>query len=197
MPGWTPAVVPITIFSVSLGLLMYGAVLLYRRSLQPAGLPAAPMADINSIRLQGLGGWLVLVGMALITQPILSITILSKLAPMMQAETWHSLTSPTGANYYPIWAVYLLFDLLVNTATVIACVLLLIFFFQRRRLFPIGYIVFLGSTAVFKIFEAILNSLGPEKNTSTTSQTLGVVLSSVIWILYMRRSQRVKLTFIR
>jgi hypothetical protein len=196
-PGWTPAAVPIAIFSVSLALLIYAAVLLYRRSLQPAGMAATPMADFNNIRLQGLGGWLVLVGMALLTRPILSIIILGKLAPMMSAETWHTLTSPEGANYHPVWAIYLVFDLVVHTATVIACVLLLTFFFQRRRLFPIGYIVFLVSTAVFTIIEAVLNNLGPDKNTSTTSQALGVVMSSGLWVVYMHRSQRVKLTFIR
>lgn len=194
--GWTPAVVPLAVAMVSLALLAAAAAMLYRRALQPAGMPVTPVMDISNTRVQGLGGWLVLVGLALLIRPILSIIILGKLAPMLSAVAWHALASPNGSNYHPDWAVYLLFDLAVNLATVVACVILLVLFFQRRRLFPISYIVFLIGTAVFTIIEAVFSNLVPGNNTSITNQTLGVVISSVIWVMYMRRSQRVKLTFI-
>jgi hypothetical protein len=79
--------------------------------------------------------------------------------------------------------------------------LLLVLFFNKKRIFPTLYVVFLIGIPVLMAVDVIVASILFPSEQFLDSETIGMLIGSVIaasiWIAYMRRSRRVKLTFTR
>lgn len=185
--------------AVSLALLAAAAALAYRR-VSLAGREAPLLEEGAAQGLpRGLGGWLTLVGINLAIRPIYSVVELARMGNLYFADSWYNLTNPAGAAFHPLWAAYILSDVVLNLAIVAASILLLLFFFQRRRVFPRAYIWFLVAQVVIAFVNIGLGRLvlGSQEAGSSPAQAVGAVVGSGIWIAYMLRSVRVKLTFTR
>jgi hypothetical protein len=162
--------------------------------------PAAAMRG-GEERLRGIGGWLIPVALGLFARPLLSVVTIVQLAPAFSAGAWRGLTDPSGAAYHPLWAPVLLFELAANVAFAVASVLLAVLFFQRRRSFPRGFVALLAAQAVATIVDIAGAGLVPSGEAASSASDVRLVVStltsSVVWILYLLRSRRVKLTFVR
>jgi uncharacterized membrane protein YccC len=77
--------------------------------------------------------------------------------------------------------------------------LFLISFFNKKKIFPTLYVAFLIGTPVLMTVDVIVASiLFPNEqflDSETIGMLIGLVIAASIWIAYMRRSRRVKLTF--
>jgi hypothetical protein len=145
----------------------------------------------------GLGGWLILVGLGLILGSILS---------------------PVGLFGYiylllenidiPGFKLVLQVNLILLSISFIADIYLLYLFFKKNKKFPFYYVIslwFMIAWAVIDYLMVTLLSAPPgelqmfldEYIYETTKELVKISISSIIWILYMHRSERVKATFIR
>ena len=187
------------VFAVSLA----AAAFAYRRAARPAAEPAAavPLMQAGDDALRGLGGWLVPVAIGLFARPVMSVVNLVRLAPVLTAGTWGGLTDPSGAAYHPLWAPVLLFEVAANVAFAVASVLLIVFYFQKRRPFPRAFVTLLAAQVVFTFVDLAGTGIvaSDEAGSSVDRIRLAVstLVSGVLWITYLLRSRRVKLTFVR
>jgi transglutaminase-like putative cysteine protease len=150
--------------------------------------------------LSGLGGWLILVAIGVIINPIYILSFLAQNSAGYAPETWHNLTDPSRAAYNSWWAPLLIFELLANLTSTVFSVLLLIMFFQRRRTFPRLYVIYLTYTAITAIIDHFAIQLIPAataQNGQYDSTLTRTFIACLIWIPYMLLSKRVKATFVR
>ncbi len=203
-----PAPLPVTIATLGAGLLVAGAIILFRRMARPVGAapgtlgeasPALPMDPLGGAEPQGLGGWLVFVGLSLALRPVACVVSIVETVPLLSAATWSQLVVPGAAAYNPLWGPWILFELLSNAAIAIASVLMLLLFYQRRAAFPRAFVLLLiGQVAVSFIDIGIgLAVLDSEETRLSAAQGIALLLGSVAWIAYIRRSRRVACTFTR
>ena len=152
-------------------------------------------------KLTGLGGWLILVGFGVIFAPLrLLFVVYTVFVPIFSDGTWDAITNANSEYYIPYIGAYLAFELVVNSALILASIYLIYLFFKKHYLFPKVYIVIVVFSMLFIVFDAFIGGqFFPEDPIfdEDTLKELGRGLSSVfIWIPYMLMSKRVKLTFI-
>lgn len=169
--------------------------------------PEAESHDLNNQlplypQYQGLGGWLILVGIGIIISPIkILLFLFNNLLLIFTSGSLSMLTDPSSEAYSPFWIPLLAFEGIGNIAFLALGVLLIVFFFQKRKMFPKLYIIVLIANIVFLISDELLSNLIPYlakiEDTGTVSDIVRTVISCLIWIPYMLCSKRVKSTFIR
>jgi hypothetical protein len=150
----------------------------------------------------GLGGWLSLVGFGLLLAPWTRLGFLVQTFPPIFSDgTWELLTTPGGEAYHPLWAPFLLGELVGNLAFIGAGLALILFFFLRSRRFPRLYIAVTIANLLFVLADAWLASIvvpdEPMFGPDTASEVGRSVVGALIWVPYMLASKRVKNTFVR
>lgn len=144
----------------------------------------------------GLGGWLALVGLGLIINPFFY---------GYQTLSYFPLFNQTYD--IPGYLTLLQFEFLIMFASFALSVYLLILYFKKKIKFPKYYILFLIGSAIWVVIDHIfLASLSPQTAQeqkaisdalSQNSGTIGrSILAAIIWVSYMKKSKRVKATFI-
>jgi hypothetical protein len=151
-------------------------------------------------QLQGLGGWLILVGFGLCLAPFLRIvTIGQNWEGYFSNQVWQIVAMPQGQSYHPFYAPLLIFELLGNIFLFGLNLLVLCLFFTKRRAFPNLYITFILCYAAFLILDDLGCALIPSVKSTASgkdhTETIRAMFYAVIWCLYMVKSRRVKSTF--
>lgn len=149
--------------------------------------------------LDGLGGWLIVVGFGLVLGIILVVGgMLPLYVSMFTDGGYESLTTPGSQIYHPLWAPALIFEMTATAIMLAAQVSLCCLFITKNRLFPTVFIVTTSANLVVMAITAVFmlgidRALGKEGLTDL----MKVSVSALIWIPYMVRSKRVKATFTR
>ena len=173
----------------------------------PAAIDSKAVAESNSAveKYQGLGGWLILVALGLISAPLMIGWALYQdfLPLVLEAQVWETLTSPGSPIYSSLWKPTLMMEVTVNIVFFVWTIYLLVLFFRRSAHFPKLYVIFLAVNLLFLVIDDVLlfqirrqlpiltETVGEQKFSS-----LSAVLPTVIWIPYILNSKRVKQTFI-
>jgi hypothetical protein len=194
--NWTTLLLA-TVYSI---LMLVGAAHLYRLRARPVP-PVIPEYELNLVEghLIGLRGWLILAGLTLVLNPFLIGFTLGKLSPVYSLDSWRSLTDPAASSYHALWAPMLLFELLGNLTLLALSILLIVLFFQRRRIFPILFII----TLLFGAAIATVDHFGAQQIPRVAQATRGLsepipsYVACLLWIPYMLVSRRVKATFVK
>ncbi len=180
------------------GLATLGAVRLSRAP--PPGWPRGPVEPaLPELALNGLGGWLILVGVGILIAPFKMLFEMAKTLPSYGASTWASLTTTDGVSYHYLYAPTLLLELVTNIVFVVFGILLIWLFFSRKRWFP-ALFVLLTITHVAVIWgDALLARAIPavESRGGEWTSHLRDFLAGLLWVGYMFRSRRVQQTFVR
>jgi len=161
-----------------------------------------PPILLENPKLQGLGGWLVLVGIGLCLAPLIRIvTIGQNWEGYFSNQVWQTLAMPQGASYHPLYGPLLILELLGNMLLLGMNVLAICLFFTKRRAFPNFYIALILGNAVFVILDevgcAMIPSLAATASGKNHTQAFRAVFYALIWSFYMVKSRRVKATFIK
>jgi hypothetical protein len=149
-----------------------------------------------------IGGWLILLGIALVISPIkVGITLVKDLWPAISNDTWTVLTTPGSNAYHPLWAPLLIFEIVGNTGTIVLCLITLWFFFQKSRVTPQLIIAFLVINLILVAGDSFLSNMIPavaqQSGPGSARELARSVIGAAIWIPYCLRSKRVKATFVR
>jgi hypothetical protein len=190
------------------GVVMYlvvaagGSFLLYRRfALGTIGSPP-PIPPTFSLQpqLQGLGGWLILVGIGVIVAPFRILFTIHQSASAYGLDQWQALTGPGSDSYHPLWAPVLIFEIVSNLTLFVTSLLSMILFFKKKRIFPKAFIVFMSASAAFLALDLVAAYAIPaarqEIDSSSHREVTRSLFALLIWGSYMVKSKRVKATFI-
>jgi transglutaminase-like putative cysteine protease len=166
-----------------------------------AALPSLPPV-LEEPGLQGLGGWLILVGIGLCLGPLVRVVTLgTSWQSYFGLDVWQSVATPGGESYHALYPPLLMLEMLGNVTLIVVNIFAIVLFFTKRRIFPQVYIVMMMSNAVFLLLDDFGCSLIPSIRNSADSaghkDAIRAVLSALIWCSYMVKSRRVKATFIR
>ena len=158
------------------------------------------MENENS-ELEGLGGWLVLVGIGLVLSPIrLVFQSAIVFVPVFQDGTWQAITDPNSAQFIPYVGMLISFEILVNISFLLMGIALLYLFFTKHKLFPKAYIGFSIISVSLLLIDAWASTLVfpdmPMFDAETAGELARGLVAAAIWIPYMLVSKRVKATFI-
>ena len=128
----------------------------------------------------GLDGWLILVGIGLLIDPFILLYNI------------FAINVPSLSNY-PQFVGLITYELIINSAFIIAVVYLIILYLKRSKTFPTYFIVFLSiGFGLFFIDYLLASGVGIHDS----SAVVRAGITAVIWIPYMLKSRRVKETFI-
>jgi hypothetical protein len=163
---------------------------------QPA--PVAPPTDGPV----GLSGWLVLVGIGLVTAPFrLAYFLMQTYPPIFRDGTWETVTTPGPAPYHPFWGTLLVGEIIMNVVFILMSIYLLYLFFRKSSRFPKTYVVFLIANFSFILADAFAAQVvlpdRPVMDPETGREFGRAVFAAVVWVPYMFVSKRVKNTFVR
>ena len=148
----------------------------------------------------GLGGWLILPMLGLIFLPFkLGFMLATNYFPIFSEGGWAVLTTPGSESYHALWAPLLIFEIIGNSAFLIAAIILLVFFFRKHHRFPKLMILFLSINLAFvgiDFFAAdLIPAVASKPDPESTKEFIRVIFASAIWIPYFMKSVRVKNTF--
>ena len=193
-PNW---IIWIAVISYSTVLMMV-SVLVYRcRFKNP------PRVVEGNSHLQGLGGWLILVGFSLLAGILIRLGRFAKITPVYSSERWQSITNSASPDYNAMMPPVLLFELFTSITLFILLILLVVTFFQKKRIFPILFVTYLSLQFLTSALDVLLvycthhNSVLTHTNAASTAALGRLLLILILWGLYVSRSKRVKLTFVR
>src|SRR6266545_1617764 len=160
--------------------------------------PVPPPVDAPA-RLNGIGGWLILLAIGHVLAPLRSIkTAFDVVSTAMNSNSWRALTDPMQPSYHAWWAPTLLFELFFNILALLFSVLLVALFFAKRAAWPRAFALFLVVNLVGAVMDTILVDRIPaatEPLVTSLRDIAPIVLAGAIWIPYVFLSKRVKTTF--
>lgn len=151
--------------------------------------------------LEGLGGWLIVVGLGIIVSPLrILVQVFPTYSEMLSGESWAALTTPGTETYNPLWAPILIGEMAVNGALVLTWIFIAFLFFSKRKAFPKWHVGIMLFTLIFILIDALaIKSVLPDQPTfdAETAKELGrSLIATAIWVPYMLISKRVKATFV-
>ena len=170
---------------------------LARNHPMPPSLPAP-----GDERLVGLGGWLILVGIGVTVTPF-RVGFLSvwRSRQWLNQTTWEAITLPGTASYRENLGPLLLGEISGNLVLFIGAIWLVILFYGRRRLFPKVFIGVVSFALVMVLTDLLLAEwlmkVSPENEAKAAGELTRCLVQALIWIPYMLKSRRVRLTFTR
>ena len=163
--------------------------------------------ELHQSQYQGLGGWLVLVGIGLfLTVGSQRFGIYQSLSLFIDG-TVYILSTPGSGAYIAGYTNALYFELVAEIVFLLGAVYLIRLYFKKDKRFPNYYMIFLGSFVVFIIIDCIILSLFSSSSleiqqfldellSEQTMEIFQIIVSTIIWCSYMKVSKRVKATFI-
>lgn len=190
IPDWPVLLLVVVVAVLSIWL----AIKLYRHD----PLPAVPPAQAG---LKGIRGWLVLATLNVVAMPLSVVMTLESAMSALTAGSRAALVEAAGVVTNPLRHPLLLVDIAANVALLIFTCLLAILFFRKRISVPRVFIWVIAAVTLLEIFDQFVLST-MIRNAAPTAEgeawILGGVgvLYAVVWILYFRKSKRVKATFI-
>ncbi len=155
----------------------------------------------KEMKYNGIGGWLILLGIGLIISPIkVGITMFRDLWPAFSNGAWSVLTTPGSHAYHPLWAPLLIFEVVGNLGTIVLCLVTLWYFLHKDRVTPQLVIALLVINLIIVGGDFFLSNLIPavaqQSKTGAVKELARSAIGAAIWIPYCLLSQRVKATFV-
>jgi hypothetical protein len=192
-PNWSIWIAGICYCAV----LLVGAVMVYRhRHKIPPTLCLPSNPD-----LQGLGGWLILLGIGLLLTPLIRLHFLAKSGVVYSTSHWRTITDPAG-GYDSLLAPILLYELFFQLTLLVFSLLLIVLYFRKKRIFPTVLIVYLFFQFVAFTVDDVLVKTRSGKTVTTnlrpgaTPIVVQTLVPLIVWGFYVSRSRRVKMTFL-
>jgi hypothetical protein len=155
-------------------------------------------------KYNGIGGWLYLVIIGLLLNPIVSANyVLNEAIPLMNSSRWDEFTVEGGEFFHPQFSTLFIFEISFNILMVIVPIFLLILMFKRSRKIPKAMIIYFISVFVVHLADVywtyllFKNFAMPDSFYKELVTIVGrVLLPVIIWVPYFIVSKRVKSTFV-
>jgi transglutaminase-like putative cysteine protease len=173
--------------------MVLGALFIYKSERTHPLPPPAPGPNL----LEGLGGWLILVGLHHVVRPIGLIATLIMLFPVVfNLDTWLLFTVPGQPQYNPSWKPIVLYEVFFNLVCLVWSGVLAVLFFRKQAVWPRCYAAFLLFFLIGMALDTYFAQRLPEAgSTGSITDLVRVTVAAAVWIPYCFVSERVKATF--
>ena len=150
--------------------------------------------------LAGIGGWLILPMLGLISIPIrMGFFLVTDVAPLFSEETWEAVTTPGSEVNLPLGIALLVFEILCTSCLMIYSIVVMVLFFKRHYLVPklmiIIYAVSLSYAVVDFSVAFLISDVAIEVASELLKEFIRPFFHAAIWIPYFLKSRRVRNTF--
>ena len=148
---------------------------------------------------EGLGGWLIVIGIKLVATILIGCRMLMSMVPVITGDTWDAITTPGTDAYHPLFGPLIIFELVGNLVLVGGSLALLVMFFRKAPGFPrwmIALMVFGPALTAVDLYWA--NQIPAADVSLDDGDVTGVarsIASACIWVPYLLVSKRVRNTF--
>jgi len=152
----------------------------------------------NTQFLNGLSGWLILLA-AMLWVTLLGAVLqaVSDIPHIISGKVWADFTTPGRHAYHPLWATLLVVDWGSNLFALIVIPILLSLFFQKKKAFPhLMFWILLFFVALVAFRFGVAERISFIKEEAVAVPLTVAVLKAAVWMPYLRRSRRVKATFV-
>lgn len=150
------------------------------------------------LHLKGLGGWLIIVHISMWLS-LLNACVNVVFVTLPKIIQFSKYTDPASSMYEAKWSFLIPLQFIGNLLIVVTLLILLFKFVSRSSTFPKWFISFnIGVTAFYILDFAInlvLSPISDEDFFLSISAVMRQGLLCLLWIGYMLRSKRVKVTF--
>jgi Protein of unknown function (DUF2569) len=147
---------------------------------------------------KAIGGWLILIAIALIISPFYFAASVFSDDIVMNGE-WLQFLNSKSLNYNIGFGLLIFSEFLINIAFLVFYILAVFLFFKKRSSFPKVFIYLLISNTVFIIFDSLIvyyiDSSAVNKD-EIIKEILFAIIRIGIWIPYFLLSERAKQTFV-
>ncbi len=147
-----------------------------------------------------IGGWLILIGLAMIFSLIRIIFQLFN-EDLFDKEIWELFSNPSSLYFSEGLQLLIIAETVYNALILVFMVLLLVLFTKRRSSFPALYIIFVIVNFVFLTADYFVADhyfeMEAQDEAEFTRDIISTIIAAAVWIPYMLLSERVKNTFIR
>lgn len=157
--------------------------------------------EIEDKKLEGIGGWLILVAIGVVVTPIRLVSMMMTNYPeIFSTGAWEILTTPGSDAYNSLWGAIIIGEISINIGLLLAWLYMVYLFFSKKLIFPKWYIGIAVFSLVFIIVDAFALKLvlpnEPIFDPDTIKELSRSLIMVVVWVPYMILSKRVKTTFI-
>ena len=144
----------------------------------------------NMNNLKGIGGWLYVVAIGVVANPLFILISLSEYPSIISGEGFEFLSLSIKAF---VWGEMLFWGMMLLISAYVVFL-----FFKKKRDFPNWFITIFLLLIAFSIIDTmVFNLLLPEEPLNDMiGAIIRVVIQAAIWIPYMFKSERVRLTFV-
>jgi len=154
--------------------------------------------------IKGIGGWLWLVAIGVTLSPLINLAAdITTFSELLNEDTWSQLTDNNSIYYTPFFAVLIYFE--IGYAIIIDGLLfyLVYLFYGKNSTFPPLYIKLVFAVLILSLVDIFFASLvfpeltvGELFDTETLKGIFQTLIAICIWVPYMKKSIRVKNTFV-
>ena len=149
---------------------------------------------------EGLGGWLILVGIGLIISPIRIAVIEFTILGLFLDGTWSAIASSSSEFYNLFLAFMIPMEFIMNLAFIFGFIFLIYLYFTKSSIFPRWFISIYAANLIFIFVDAFLVKLAvsdqPFFDPDTSKEFVRSFVACAAWIPYMLKSKRVETTFV-
>lgn len=151
--------------------------------------------------LQGIGGWLLLLALAILSAPVKLFDYSGMMASQFNEPSILALTTQGSPSYDARWMTLRLIETAGYGLGAIGAVLLIGLFFSRHRFFPLAFTLYAGWMVALHLTSYYLVQSTPAifaRYGGNDPVAMGALLASTaLWTSYLWYSRRAKLTFTR
>jgi len=164
------------------------------------GLSRSTVAKADQ-ELRGLGGWLIVLAVFLMGVPWNLFSHAEKAGRVFATPEMKAITTPGTPSYDPRWQMLSTVETSATAVATVPAILLIVLFFLRHRSFAMAfslfacYIISLGGVRVYLVFST--PSASEAYRNAVLQPSILSTAFLVVWITYVFRSRRVRLTFTR
>ena len=160
-----------------------------------------PVEPIDPDAPSGITGWLLIPLLNVCILPVIIARALYQYRSHLEIQTWNAIGDGAGELAVQLLQIGHFTLVASGVALLMVAGYSAFLFFTRRRSFPFTWVLLLWAWAAWLFLDRVLVMGLPGDNSSDISSTgkefIRSLVFSVIWTIYMRRSQRVAATFIR
>ena len=159
----------------------------------------SPLNRSEDLNLQGIKGWLFLVGLVVVVAPFrCGIDLCGELGSVLSNNAWLSVSSPNIEGFQAILAPIVLFEMIVAIIQFAFFVLVLVLFLKKKRIFPLVFLSVMIANFLFLAFDGAVSILALSQSLTRQEriEIIRLALHTLIMTFYLLKSKRVKETFV-
>jgi hypothetical protein len=158
----------------------------------------------DKTELKGIGGWLILIAIGVTLSPFIAAGMdYATYSQVFSEDIWSALTDSSSPAYVPYYALTVSVEAIIGIVIDAYLFYLIYLFYKKKSDFPSLYIKLVFVIFAFTIIDIFVVSLVFPNSTAkdlfdplTVRAIVQSIFAILVWVPYMKKSVRVKNTFV-